>query len=316
MIKKKDNISLNEVFNELGAINNCGLNTQEYTINKSYGKGSMFGHTFDGLQIQYFKGIFNDNFKFNNITNINVLELSFLIQGEKVIQSMQKNMDIVQEEQECIIYFSDNLNHVAKYYKNKDVKELRIKIFDDFVKKHQLKNLFPILNQYSRYLDKKHIYFSSNFCFRTQDILTDIITNSQKGILKRLFLESKVLELISLQIQHKKKKNTNESLMKKLHRVKNIISSSLNEQYSVKELSKKVLLNDTVLKKEFKRVFNSTISEFGLTERMNKASDLLLHTTKPIYEISDLVGYKNPTHFSAAFKKHTKLTPKQFRNAN
>ena len=46
---------------------------------------------------------------------------------------------------------------------------------------------------------------------------------------------------------------------------------------------------------------------------MEKAVQLLNLSNKPIYEISDLVGYKNPTHFSAAFKRNFGCTPRQFR---
>lgn len=47
---------------------------------------------------------------------------------------------------------------------------------------------------------------------------------------------------------------------------------------------------------------------------MTKAKDLLRGTQMPIYQIAEDVGYKNATHFSAAFKKYYGELPKQYRN--
>ncbi len=47
---------------------------------------------------------------------------------------------------------------------------------------------------------------------------------------------------------------------------------------------------------------------------MDRAKDLLRSTQLPIYQIADEIGYKNATHFSAAFKRCFGMTPKNFRN--
>ena len=101
--------------------------------------------------------------------------------------------------------------------------------------------------------------------------------------------------------------------LKKVFLAKDIIKNNLNIQLSINELSKKVYLNEFLLKKEFKNNFGVTIFEFALQERMSTAKRLLTNTSKPIYEIAELVGYKNPTHFSAAFKKIGGVTPKTYR---
>ncbi len=311
---KKNKTSFDTILQEEKAYNNCGIFSKHYSISQKYGKGTLVSHSFDGLFIEYFHGSFNENYSFESSTAVNSLEISILVQGSKIVNCKHVDEDIIHEEQESFLSLTENLNGYTKYYKDIMVKEIKIKLFYEFIKKHQLNSLFSTLNEYSN--DKLSCNsFVIPICDKTQNILTELLGDSRTGILKRLFLEAKVLELVSLQVeQHNKENNGTESLVKKLYTVKSIISSNLNEQYSIKKLSRKVLLNDTVLKKEFKRVFNSTISEYSFSVRMNKAKKLLLHTTKPIYEISDIVGYKNPTHFSAAFKKNSSLTPKQYRN--
>lgn len=310
---KKTKTTFNTILQEEKVYNNCGIYSKHYSISQKYGKGTLVSHSFDGLFIEYFHGNFNENYIFESKPLVNTLEVSILTQGGKIINCKHTGEDLVHEEQETFLSFSQNLNGFVKYYKNVVVREVKIKLFYEFIKKHQLISLFSTVQESTNKNNCNS--FIIPICDKTQNILTELLTDNRVGILKRLFLEAKVLELVSLQVEQQKKENNGtESLVKKLYTVKSIISSNLNEQFSIKKLSKKVLLNDTVLKKEFKRIFNSTISEFSTSMRMNKAKELLLHTTKPIYEISDIVGYKNPTHFSAAFKKNSSLTPKQYRN--
>ncbi|CAM1368039.1 AraC family transcriptional regulator [Tenacibaculum litopenaei] len=308
---QNNNPTLQSLFDEASSSLNCGLVSKKHALKSALGTGYLVSHSFDGLHLEYFQGSFNENTRVAKSSNINALEISFLVQGEKIVQCTKKEM--VQSEQEGILYFSNNLKGTIQYYKDLPYRELTVRFYYEFIKKHQLITLFPKLKKYTAANDNC-INFSTSFCPRTQEILTDLFTNEYEGLLKRLFLESRVLELVSLQLQQNPNKQAPQSLVKKMYTVKNLIAKSLGEQLSVKELSKRVLLNDTVLKKEFKRVFEVTISEYSQNLRMEKAKELLLHTTKPIYEVSDLVGYKNPTHFSAAFKRFEHLTPKQFRS--
>ena len=70
-----------------------------------------------------------------------------------------------------------------------------------------------------------------------------------------------------------------------------------------------------MLNKEFCRVFGYSIHEFTLAEKMNQAKLLLENTDKMIYQIAEEVGYKNATHFTAAFKKQLGVTPKQYKKS-
>ncbi len=64
----------------------------------------------------------------------------------------------------------------------------------------------------------------------------------------------------------------------------------------------------------FKQKTDSTFIEFLTSLRMKKALDLLLNTDLLVYEISEQVGYQNPTYFSTVFKRYYSKTPKDFRD--
>ncbi|GFD99224.1 helix-turn-helix transcriptional regulator [Tenacibaculum mesophilum] len=288
----------------------CGIKTSVYTINSLYGKGTIISYYFDGLLINLINAKLKEDFLFisgNNNNRFNTLELSVLIDGEKIIRFSNLENDLIIEKSESYL-LHDNGDDKIVFYRNKHINEVKIKMHDSFIKKHKMQALFSS-NEISSLSTTQQL--TSNM----ERIVNDMLTNSQKGLLKRLFLESKVLELMHLQLNiHSKKGNSsNEKVLKKIYKVEAILQTNIHEQISIQQLARKVLLNQNVLKNEFKKLFGETIFNYTKNLRMNKAKDLLAYTQKPIYEIADIVGYKNPTHFTAAFKKFEKTTPKEFR---
>jgi AraC-like DNA-binding protein len=59
----------------------------------------------------------------------------------------------------------------------------------------------------------------------------------------------------------------------------------------------------------FKKLFGRSIFEFISDKRMELAMNLLRERNLSVMEISRTLGYKNPNHFSAAFKKKFNMTP-------
>lgn len=64
----------------------------------------------------------------------------------------------------------------------------------------------------------------------------------------------------------------------------------------------------------FKAKTGFTIYDYLLNYRMEVAKKLLSNLRYKAYEVAELVGYSNNAYFSTAFKKHTGLTPKQYKN--
>ncbi|WP_148639121.1 helix-turn-helix domain-containing protein [Aquimarina longa] len=293
----------------------CGILTKKFQFLPEHGNGYFEYTSFDGLQVGFFDVSLKKDLSIYGSYTINVLELSFLIDGEQIIKIDGKSNDLIYESQESYLVYISKISGTIQYHKNKHLKEIKIRMDPDFIKKHRLDIESGIQEKYA--LENLEKNFTKPLCNKTQEILAELLTDTRQGLLKRLFLESKVLELLSLQLDIKNNSKTDTStpdnLIKKLYEVQFIISSDLTIQYSLNELARMVGLNDFMLKKEFKRVFNTTIFEYALNLRMTKAKKLLKHSKKPIYEISELVGYKNSTHFTAAFKKIEGITPKNYR---
>ena len=67
--------------------------------------------------------------------------------------------------------------------------------------------------------------------------------------------------------------------------------------------------NQQTLKKGFKELFGTTIWGYYNNLRMETAKDLLINQEKSIAEVADNIGYKNPQHFTVAFKKKYGILP-------
>ena len=68
---------------------------------------------------------------------------------------------------------------------------------------------------------------------------------------------------------------------------------------------------------QFRRVFESL---FGVLPklyidklRLNKAAELLAETSMSVAEISEMMGYQDPFHFSRRFKSVIGFSPRQYR---
>lgn len=295
----------------------CGLTTKKFEIIETYGTGAIVSYSFDGLHIGVRDITFAKDLQLHGVRKKEVLELSFLIEGEQIIHLHNHKKKLIYESPECYLTYINKTTGTVSFHKNKRFKEIKISMNQDFIKKYRLLETYE-MNKNDTQVSSSEYCFQP-LCSKTQQLLTELLSDTHEGLLKRLFLESKVLELLALQLDTSKnnspKATSNDhKISKKLFEIQKLINSDLTTQFSIQELARKVGLNDFIAKKEFKRIFGETIFEFALKQRISKAKQLLAHTQKPIYEISELVGYKNATHFSAAFKKVTSQTPKKYRN--
>ncbi|MFD0693599.1 response regulator [Paenibacillus sp. GCM10027628] len=67
------------------------------------------------------------------------------------------------------------------------------------------------------------------------------------------------------------------------------------------------------LSKLFKKEMRQTFLEYLTELRMENAKKMLGEARYKIYQISSLVGYRDPVHFAKLFKKKTGWTPKEYR---
>ena len=80
-------------------------------------------------------------------------------------------------------------------------------------------------------------------------------------------------------------------------------------------LSEKLHYEYTYLSSSFSEVEGSTIDDFYIEQRIDKAKELLSYGQKTLSEIAYELGYNNTSYLSTQFKKITGTTPTDFKKA-
>ncbi len=94
---------------------------------------------------------------------------------------------------------------------------------------------------------------------------------------------------------------------------KNYIEQNYDKEIFISELAKQMGYSMPHLINKFKAHYGITPKAFISRVRILKAKELLLSTDKLSREVAYCLGFADELYFIRFFKKHTGLTPKQFR---
>lgn len=92
------------------------------------------------------------------------------------------------------------------------------------------------------------------------------------------------------------------------------IDNNLGERLTVAELSARFYISESYLCKMFRKFMELPLSVYILHLRLTKAREYLTNTKKSIEEISALCGFSCANYFGLIFKRHSGLSPRNFRN--
>lgn len=137
-----------------------------------------------------------------------------------------------------------------------------------------------------------------------------------------LYYEAKILEMIAGLIEwhtfiSKKPgvKSIADSDIEAMHRLVHFLQQHYCDNMDVQSLAKMCFMSKSKLSLLFRSVYGTSIVEFVQSLRIERAKELLAHSTYRIGEISSLVGYEQQSSFSGIFKEKTGVTPNQFRKS-
>lgn len=98
-----------------------------------------------------------------------------------------------------------------------------------------------------------------------------------------------------------------------IEKAKDYIEKNYYKDINMAVVSNYVSLNYSYFSSIFNRDTGMNFSDYLNFVRVKKAKVLLKNIDYKIHEVSEMVGYKNPKHFTKNFKKFTKLTPVEYR---
>jgi len=156
-------------------------------------------------------------------------------------------------------------------------------------------------------------------CGKTRIVIEGLLNNNFSDSLENIYInaQTQMLLLYSMDCMVGEKQLdtinckflANGADREKILNAREILIQHIGEPITIKELSRKVAMNECYLKKGFKEMFGSTIFDFYQSQRMEHAKYLLYEKGLSVTEVSLMLGYSSISHFSTAFKKHTGLKP-------
>ncbi|WGV25335.1 helix-turn-helix transcriptional regulator [Halotia branconii] len=177
------------------------------------------------------------------------------------------------------------------------------------------------LNQLLQGTDEKFYFHSGKTTAQMQLCLHQILNCPYQGIIQRIYLESKALELISIRLQevlseHESRCSTSKVIgandIERIHHAREILRCNFENPPSLPELARKVGLNQRQLKQGFRACFDTTAFGYLHDYRMEQARLLLTETQMGVTQVAYGVGYASLPSFSAAFRKKFGICPRTY----
>lgn len=98
-------------------------------------------------------------------------------------------------------------------------------------------------------------------------------------------------------------------------RLRDLIEDRLSDDLSLEMLAKEVGVSPRSLSRAFLDHWGTTVHQFVLSRRIERAKHLLVATDLGIAPIALETGFSSQSHLSTAFRKVTGVTPKTFRTS-
>ncbi|HEY8954657.1 AraC family transcriptional regulator [Chitinophaga sp.] len=158
---------------------------------------------------------------------------------------------------------------------------------------------------------------------RMRMVMEEVRQCKFQGGLKKLFLQSKAIELLALQCEQMETVNAVDTPVRnkitrqdveKLYYARDLVLQHIQRPLSLEELSRKAGLNEFKLKSGFKAIFDNTVFGYLNDHRLELARKLIVDGNLPMSLIAEQAGYSSPQHFSTAFRKKFGVSPGKVRS--
>jgi AraC-like DNA-binding protein len=177
-----------------------------------------------------------------------------------------------------------------------------------------------ISQQWLRPIDRPYFTQLLQTTTAMQFALQQIRQCPYQGATQRLYLESKVWELVALHLAQgativaaSAAKRLKADDIERIHYAKDLLVARLDDPPSLLELARLSGINDHKLKVGFRQVFGTTVFGYLHDRRLERSQALLATGELSVAEVAKVVGFANRSHFAATFRKRFGVNPKDYR---
>lgn len=303
----------------------------EYQINipENFGAGYIRGINFDnGFGLIEYSCSFKESLTIHFSVN-QTHPLKFIYCSEGTVKHKFEEKDslhLIDQFQNVIVASTAKNGHVLVFPRGNKVHLNSLEISrKDFKKKIDcdlgyidkgLGKLFKDLNA------RKLFYYHGNYSLGMSTCIDSIKTNQLSGFTRRLFLEGKSSEVLSIQIQdyqddqkaEPKRQILRKTELANIQKAASLLKENLSKPLTIAELAKQIGTNPSKLQEGFRYTFGLTVNNYLNELRLKFARDQIMIGELNISEITNLIGITNKSYFSRLFKAKYSVNPKEFAN--
>lgn len=213
--------------------------------------------------------------------------------------------------------FVDRYNYHKTSYKDNKKERVLIMLKKEFFS--MFSDLDPIFNYLLTISKARAISFDDDGKILIRDKFIRIAQMYEEGNVKNDKLQIYVTELLATisELLENEKYSVCRALKNKntimISQITNYINNNYAEKITLDFLSDKFFIDKFHLCHIFRKEIGITLVEFLNQKRIVEAGILLRTTDKSVYDIAIEVGFHNQNYFGALFRKHTGMSPMQYR---
>lgn len=290
--------------------------------NPRFMDGSYKEFFFEGIHIGYGDFRLPRTTLLHYDSEMGTIEMHFALEGKARTNSNSFNKEVKFDANQHNLVYAHEFKGTIEWCSQKDVKVFEVNLWPSFFKRFLPKG--KLFDLFQENIERKNVSLFSPHNYpitpKMKSLILQILNCNRTGHFKRMFLESHVIELLMLQLEQISDHtcNTfcpiNKQLEEKLYAVREILSQQLTNDLTLNNLARQVGTNDFALKKGFKELFGTTVFKYWNEIKMQEARTLLLEGMMNVNQVSTQVGYKNPQHFSTAFKRRFGYSPRELKS--
>lgn len=297
------------------------------TIPKDKGEGCITGTSFDtGMgYITYNCKFFEDVEIYFTLNTVHPLKFIFCCEGNIGHSFLsEENINTINTYQNIVVSSSGYNGHVLYFKANLQTHVSSLEIIRSIFthrSNYNFKNLDPTLKDlFQDAVSKKLFFYQGNYSIKAADLMEEIDNNEYSGFLRNIYLESRALQMLAIQIAQFQDDEADDKLPQILRKsdilkvdyVAKRIQGDLGTNLTVEALAKEAGTNVNKLQEGFKYVYNLTVNKYIQYKKLEAAKEMLMNSEKNISEIVVAIGLNNRSYFSKIFKEKYGVNPKYF----
>ena len=217
-------------------------------------------------------------------------------------------------------------DHIFKVPANESVTmfslEINRKLFEKKIESF-LENMNDDLVELFRDLNGINSFFyKSQYSLDIAKFIQEFTSCELTGFMKSVYLEGKAYEILTSQLQQylddlnepSKRIILRQATIEKIEKAAFIIEEELETIDNISTIANRVGLNQNTLQNGFQQLYSTSVKEYIMNIRIEKAKEFMEKSDLNISEITYKIGISSRSYFSKVFKERFGMTPKQYMN--